>query len=147
MSVFLRKAAVALCAVMLPLHVAFSQSAETDRAPSALTEWVEEALRISPELERAKAALSAARARYRAAGQPLYNPELALEAERTDINTIAAGINQTLDWGGKREQRSAVGKAELVAAKARLAEARLILASRLLSALSEHSAAQEIAAL
>ncbi len=147
MSVFLRKVAAALCAVMLPFYAAFPLAAETERVPSALTEWVKGALRISPELERAKAVLTAAQARYRAAGQPLYNPELALEAERTDIDTIAAGIDQTLDWSGKREQRSAVAEAELAAAGARLAETRLTLATRLLSALAAYRTADEAAAL
>lgn len=147
MSAFTRTIAAALCAVALPLQAAFSQVTAAEQAPTALTNLVKEALDASPEPARARAAVEAARARHRAAGRPLYNPELAIEAERSDVNTTTAGVQQTIDWSGKREGRSAVAAAELLSSEAALSEIRLSVATRVLSALADYQIAQSIAAL
>jgi cobalt-zinc-cadmium efflux system outer membrane protein len=68
--------------------------------------------------------LSAAQARARAAGQPVYNPEIEFGAERADVDTVEAGLSLTLDIGGKRRARSDLGSAELAVATARYALAR-----------------------
>jgi cobalt-zinc-cadmium efflux system outer membrane protein len=77
-----------------------------------------------PTAEVASRELGAAQARARAAGQPVYNPEIEVGAERADVDTVEAGISLTLDIGGKRRARSDVGSAELAVASARYALAR-----------------------
>ncbi|MBS0513927.1 MAG: TolC family protein [Proteobacteria bacterium] len=65
----------------------------------------------SPEVQAARAEVEAARARARAAAQPLYNPELSLDAENADVNRRTAGLGLTLDLSGKGRARSAQGEA------------------------------------
>ena len=77
-----------------------------------------------PTADVASRELGAAQARARAAGQPVYNPEIEFGAERADVDTVEAGISLTLDIGGKRRARSDVGSAELAVASARYALAR-----------------------
>src|ERR1700754_1507243 len=67
----------------------------------------------SPEVQAAQAELEAARARARAAAQPLYNPELSLDAENADVNRRTAGLSLALDLSGKRRARTDRGQAAL----------------------------------
>lgn len=53
-----------------------------------------------------------------AAARPLYNPELEIGGENTDVNTRTLGISQTIDWGGKRAARTAVATADYLAVQA-----------------------------
>lgn len=84
----------------------------------------------NPGIAAARAELDAARAQARAAAQPLYNPELSLEAENADVNRRVIGIGLPLDLSGKRSARHALGDAQLRAAEARYANARRALAER-----------------
>lgn len=66
-----------------------------------------------PQLQQTKLSITAAEARSRAAEQPLYNPELALDAERVGLHgnksdAVTLGINQTIDWHDKRAARTNV---------------------------------------
>ncbi|WP_426689065.1 TolC family protein [Rhodanobacter ginsengiterrae] len=73
---------------------------------------------VSPEVQAARADLDAARARARAAAQPLYNPLLSFDAENADVNRRTAGISLPLDLSGKRRARASQGEAALLAAEA-----------------------------
>jgi cobalt-zinc-cadmium efflux system outer membrane protein len=90
----------------------------------------------SPEIQAAQADLEAARARARAAAQPLYNPSLSLDAENADVNRRTAGISLPLDLSGKRRARASQGEAELLAAEAGYDLRRRDLATRWLKAWS-----------
>ncbi len=97
-----------------------------------------------PRVTSAGASLQASSARYQAANQPLYNPELELDTERTDINTTSLGLSQTIDWNDKREARVRSAGHDRNVAVAAVEVARLGLATELLKALSDYHTADAI---
>ena len=109
-------------------------------APSLASSPLQEAVRriwqASPEVQAARADLDAARARARAAAQPLYNPSLSLDAENADVNRRTAGISLPLDLSGKRRARTSQGEADLLAAEASYDVRRRDVATRWLKAWS-----------
>jgi cobalt-zinc-cadmium efflux system outer membrane protein len=109
-------------------------------APSLASSPLQEAVRRiwqgSPEVQAARADLDAARARARAAAQPLYNPSLSLDAENADVNRRTAGISLPLDLSGKRRARTSQGEADLLAAEASYDVRRRDVATRWLKAWS-----------
>lgn len=100
------------------LYAAFASAALASDSPpprtsSPLQDAVRNTWKASPLIQAAHAELEAARARARAAAQPLYNPELAFDAENADVNRRTATLSLTLDVSGKRHARTAQGQAEL----------------------------------
>ncbi len=81
-------------------------------------------LEVNPQVSAARAALDAAEARQRAAGKPLYNPELEFDYEDAGSRTTSLGISQSIDWADKRGARADIGELELESARAGLALAR-----------------------
>ena len=114
---------------------------------SSLLVFIQKVWAESPAMQGAHAAVEAARARAEGADRPIYNPSLALDAERTNINTTSIGLNQTLDWGDKREARIDIADQEIQAAVAELAETRQRIAVETLNALTQYFTAQEMQAL
>lgn len=90
----------------------------------------------NPEIQAARADLEAARARSRAAAQPLYNPSLALDAENADVNRRTAGVSLSLDVSGKRKARTEQGLADLAVSQASYDLLRRDVATRWLKAWS-----------
>jgi cobalt-zinc-cadmium efflux system outer membrane protein len=83
-------------------------------APQELRAALEAAWARHPEAVATQATLDAATAQAEAASQPLYNPELELNADDEGPDRSAtAGVGLTLDLSGKRRARSAVADAEL----------------------------------
>lgn len=122
---------------------ALSPPAATAPGP-ALSALVRETLDENPGVQAARAAADAAAARERAASQPLYNPELALEAERAETATATLGLDQTIDWADKRGARSGVAANELTGRRAALDVTRQTLAGELLSALGRFHTARAL---
>lgn len=114
-------------------------------ASPRLVTWVAQVLSDNPELEGAGAAVEAARARAAGAGRPLYNPELELEYERSDINKTTAELSQPLDWHDKRAARAHTADSELAAARAEYDAVRERLAGELLGALAEYEGSRAAA--
>jgi len=83
-----------------------------------LTQFIQANVAVNPRVLAAQAALRASGAKRSAAGRPLYNPELTLEAENSDTETRAVGLSQTLDWGGKGKARRAVADADRLVVEA-----------------------------
>ena len=67
------------------------------QAPPPLQAAVRRVWETSAEVQAARAELTAAQARAHAAGQPLYNPSLSLEAENADVDRRTAGISRPGD--------------------------------------------------
>lgn len=104
-------------------------------APSAdITRAVRSLWAANPEVQVARAELEAARARARAANQPLYNPAIELAAENADVDRRTVGVSLALDLSGKRRARSAVGDAERDVAQAAFDVVRRDVAARWLKA-------------
>ena len=106
--------------------------------------WLNDNLSRNPQLQAARAAMDIAKAGVQAADRPLYNPELQLELERTDIDTRSAGISQTLDWYGKREARGNVARLQKEVSGMEYERLQQTLATRLLQALANWQTATDI---
>ncbi|MCE5232299.1 MAG: TolC family protein [Mizugakiibacter sp.] len=102
---------------------------------------------VSPEVQASRADRDAARARARAAAQPLYNPSITLDAENADVNRRTAGISLPLDLSGKRRARASQGDAQLRAAEATYDVRRRDVAARWLKAWSTAALATQQSAL
>ncbi|HGG60874.1 MAG TPA: TolC family protein [Gammaproteobacteria bacterium] len=122
-----------------------SPAPEIPLAPPELSRWVGSVVAANPRFQAEQAAVEAAQARRRAAGRPLFNPELGLDYERADVDTVSIGISQTLDWADKRSARASVADHEWRVARARLTQRRRELAGRLLRAWARWRTATAIA--
>lgn len=101
----------------------------------------------SPAIAQVRSALEAARARDEGASKPLHNPALALDAERSDINTASVGISQTFDWSGKQGAIKRVAAQEVQAMEAGLNAARQRIAVEALAALVNYYTTRDLQAL
>ncbi len=113
-----------------------------------LATFVRAVIDSNPQVNAARAALDASIALEGAAGQPIYNPELEFAAEDASSKTRAVGISQTIDWGGKRDARTAVAESERRTIEAEYLALRWQLANELLSGLATYqteSARHELA--
>ncbi len=99
-----------------------------------LVNIVNRSLQRSPDILAAQSAVEAARVRLGGAALPLNNPEIDVEAERTDINTYQVGISQTIDWHDKRSALEQIAQAQLLTAQQQLAVLQLSKAAELLDA-------------
>jgi len=127
-----------------PLSISANAARKVD--PSLRT-FIQQVWAESPAMQGAQAAVEAAQARAAGAGRPIYNPNLALDAERTDINTASIGFSQTLDWSDKRESQTRIADQEVLAATAALRETRQRIAVETLDALTRYFIAREMRAL
>ncbi len=109
-----------------------------------LQQFIRDIWAQSPAIKQAQAQVDIARARAEGADMPLYNPDLALDFERTEIDTTSIGISQTLDWSDKRHSRSDIAGQKLKAAEAALQDARQRVAARALNALNHYVTASEM---
>lgn len=114
-----------------------SELAQPD-SQARLAVFVKAVVDANPQVNAARAALDASIALEGAAGRPLYNPQLQLEAEDADTETRALGISQTLDWGGKRSARTAVAESERLSVEADYRAVRWQVTADLLSALASY---------
>ncbi|MCF6237146.1 MAG: TolC family protein, partial [Gammaproteobacteria bacterium] len=113
----------------------------------SLQAFLQQVWQESPVMHGAQAAIDAAQARAQGAGRPVYNPSLALDAERTDINTASIGFSQTLDWSNKQAAQVRIADQELLAAMASLKDARQRIAVETLGALAQYFTTREMQAL
>jgi len=109
-----------------------------------LSDLVRRVIQNHPRARSVDAALKVSSAKSEAANQPLYNPELEVEAERTDINTISLGLSQTIDWSDKRDANAKAAMHEHNAVVAEANSQRQELAIELLKALGEYHTASTI---
>ncbi len=111
---------------------------------SDLANFVQNMVNTHPAINAANAALEAEKARAQGLGRKLYNPEVELDLETAEANTIAVGISQTIDRHGKRKIRASSGKDDVLVAEAALALVRKTLESEILIALAEYQMARDI---
>ncbi len=116
-------------------------------APPALARFVAAGWQLAPERKAGEAAVLAAEARLNAAGQPLYNPELSLEAERAEVDTKTIGISQAIDLGRKGRLAAQAARLEMTAARADLVGVRQDFAAALLENLARYQGARQQQAL
>jgi len=104
-----------------------SDVVSTEILPPPATTPIRAALQAAwqqhPSYRVTEAQLDAARARLRAAGQPLYNPELEIDADNEGPDrTATVGLSLKLDLSGKRGARrdAAAARVDQATAEARL---------------------------
>ncbi|MDE2381192.1 MAG: TolC family protein [Xanthomonadaceae bacterium] len=113
-----RLAVLVLAASLLSGLAMAAQTPDT-QAPVALREALQAAWQHHPSYRATEAQLAAARARYDAAGRPLYNPQLDLSYDKAGPErTATTGMSLTLDVHGKRNARRSAAEAQVEAATA-----------------------------
>ncbi|WJW76378.1 TolC family protein [Thiohalobacter sp. IOR34] len=135
-------AALLGCLLGTPLLAAASADPLRPLRPLAETLLAEH-----PAVQSARAELEQVEAEARAAGRPLYNPELEVDYENATDVTKTLGLSQTVDWNGKRLARRQAGDQRLRAARARLDAIRQQLLGELLGELATFDTAREAARL
>ncbi len=113
-------------------------------APKKLTQFISGIVKKHPRLLEERARLRAAQANLRAADQAIYNPELEIDSEKTDINTSYLQLSQTIDIGDKQGAKTSVAQAELIQANAEYEIAKQQLVYDLLNALADQHTKNEI---
>lgn len=106
-----------------------------------------EVIATHSSVRAARAEREAADASGEAATQPLFNPELEVAAERTDVSTATVGLSQTLDWHDKRAEHLAIAEQERLATREALRATEHEVAAGTLAALARYHTARELAAL
>jgi outer membrane protein, heavy metal efflux system len=124
--------------------VVFDVAAEEDASYSSLSALVGETLDSNPGVQSAQAALDAATAFERAGKQPLYNPEVEIDAEDAIDQSASIGISQSLDWNDKRSARGGVASYEREIVVSELHRIRQELAIELLNAVTQHDVTQRL---
>ena len=136
-----------LCAGLLLAQPPAAGAGEPLPAPEALRGWVAAALAGHPRLQASLARLEEATALERAAGRPLYNPELELDLERAETDVAALGWSQSVDWADKQAARARVAGLRRKAAREAWEATRQRLATELLTALGRLQGARALEAL
>ncbi len=137
----------AMAAADQPAPLLSIAATDVQEVDPALRTFMERVWQESPAMQGAEASLEAARARAEGASQPLYNPDLAIDAERSDITTATIGLSQTLDWSDKLDAQSRVARREIEAAQAEWLQTRRQIAAETLAALARYHTARQMVAL
>ncbi len=114
---------------------------------NSLAYFIEKVWRDSPDVQAAEFSIKVAWAREEGADQPLYNPNLILDAERSDVNTALVGFNQTLDWSDRGDAQRLVANKQRLMAQATLAQVKKSVAVETLTALATYETAKQMQAL
>ncbi|HHB93414.1 MAG TPA: TolC family protein [Thioploca sp.] len=109
----LKKICTGLCIglLIMPITVIGSDYADIARL-------IHEILADNPTLQAAQMEITAKQQQVKGASYPIYNPELELEAERTDIYATTIGLSQTIDWHDKQDIRQQLAQLEVQASQA-----------------------------
>ncbi len=140
-----------LCSITLIAGPATARAADgadlSGQAPPALQRLVATVLPDHPRLQAIKAELARAEAGLRGAEKAVYNPELEIDAERTDVDTRYLQLSQAIDMGDQRGARTGVADAELRRTRARYTQERLALMRDLLQAMADDTTNRALARL
>ena len=140
---FVVRWAVAVAGVIFLPAIALAASQPDTEAPVAIREALQASWQQHPSFRATEAQLAAARARLDAAGQPLYNPELAFDADDEGPDrTATLGVNLTLDLSGKRRVRQDAAGAKVDQATAEAKLRRRDFAKQWFSSLADLQGAQ-----
>jgi outer membrane protein, heavy metal efflux system len=126
---------------------AFAEASSPPTISNALGSYVEAVLRTHPDLKAADATVAAAQAKAEGLSQPIYNPELNLDGQRSQSDAYSIGLSQSVDFSGKRSARRLSGQKLLQQAVAERDALRQKLATGVFSALADYQAKQAALAL
>ena len=122
-------------------------TSSVQKIDASLPLFIEKVWAESPEVKAVQSSVNTALAYADGADQPLYNPSLILDAERSGVNTTVVGFNQTLDWSDQREAQRQVASQRVLMAQAALVQVKQKVAIETLSALAKYTTAQQMQAL
>ena len=122
-------------------------TSSVQKMDASLPLFIEKVWAESPEVKAAQSSVNTALAYADGADQPLYNPSLILDAERSGVNTTVVGFNQTLDWSDQREAQRQVASQRVLMAQAALVQVKQKVAIETLSALAKYATTQQMQAL
>lgn len=131
----------------LLFNLAWAKDISSPRDAYLLKTYIRSAMEHHLALQAADASVSVSVHAQESAQQPLYNPELELDSEQTDINTTSIGISQAIDWGGKRRANATEAELETAKAIAVRDKKRQQLIAQLLRTTSNWLAAEKLATL
>ena len=141
----MRKKNLILIVLICSVNTAvYDVTAEEDSTYSSLSGLVGETLDSNPGVQSAQAALDAATAFERAGNQPLYNPEVEIDAEDAIDQSAYIGISQSIDWNDKRSARGGIASYERDFVVAELHRIRQELAIELLYAVTQRDVTQRL---
>ena len=138
---FIRLVVFAVMAVSVGLsgHTVFAANTnKIDTAPVVIQHFIQQVISNHPRTMAAQAELDSIKANLSAAEQAIYNPELELDTEKTNIRTSTIGLSQTIDWGDQRGAKTQIAQYQLEAALARFQQERQQLSRDLLITLSDY---------
>jgi len=118
-----------------------------DSAPLAISNFVKNSINQQPPLRAVQADIASYEANLRASNQAIYNPELELSYENSTDITKTIGLNQTIDWGGQKESRTTVAKAELLKIKTQYAVTAQSFVASLLTGMAQNQTTKQLAQL
>ena len=134
-----------LVALVMPAYAQTGSGTDQAQAPTNIIAYVNRVLDAHPRVLAARSSVAAAEARARAAGRPLYNPELDAQYEDGELLVRSVGVNQTIDLGNKRAARRNVASAEQQAASEALSLVRQQVSAELLAATGGLNVATDLA--
>lgn len=122
-----------------------------DRVPvmnDALSQFIESVWAESPSVKAKQSELDVLLAQKEGVDQPLYNPNLILDAERSGVvNTTVVGFNQTLDWSDQQDAQRQMANKRVLMASAELKQIKQKVAVETLNALAEYATVKQMQAL
>jgi cobalt-zinc-cadmium efflux system outer membrane protein len=143
--------AISALAVLASHPLAAQEAGDAVRLPDDLRSFVAGVIGTHPRTAAAAAGISRARAEAVAAGQPLYNPELELDAAPvvgsppdTELYTnYSAAFRLAVDISGKRALRSTIGNQQARVTEAEAHAAQMTLAADTINALVDMQSARQ----
>ena len=133
-----------LHALWVPTAMAADEAAPFTHEEKQLSAWLRSNVDAHPAVIAARAQIDAARSRVAAADKALFNPELELELENTDIDTRSLGFSQEIDWGDQRGARTRIAELQQQIAWLDYVATRQDVAAEMLSALARWLGARSI---
>ena len=143
---------ILICISTLLLYptISFAQNTSAVKiqsAPSNISQLIQRVLPTHPRFTAAQAELDAVKAQYNAASNAIYNPELELDSQETNIRTSTIGLSQTIDWGDQQGAKTQIAKHHLDAAQATFQRDRQQLIRDLLVVLGDYQNKMRLAEL
>ncbi len=143
------KVILGLCTYLIALPICYSaantENAETKLATSPeFFAFIDQVMREHPVILSAKAEIEAANYMVTGSSKPVYNPEFEAEAESGDVSKFTVGLNQTVDWHGKKSARLSEAELQLRSMEIELLATRERLGANLLFSLVNYLSDRDV---
>jgi len=120
------------------------EKTKKEQADADFADYIDGILVIHPSLISAKVEIDVTKLKLVASRNPLYNPELVLEAENSDVTSYQVGIVQTIDWQNKKAVNIKQATLAIEAAKVKYFSAYERVANDLLFAMVSYLSTRDV---